>query len=105
MNENYQTQKQRSSLMNITNDQVSVKTPMLPLMLNDLAAATQGTAELVESLEARLSPISSPSVPIPCAPPEKDVPLPEALEFLRSSLRRLQATNDRLMMLRNRVEV
>jgi len=85
---------------------VTDRIPMLPLLLNDLSQATQGTVELVEQLENRLDPISSPPLSTPESPNQKDPScLPPALEMLRATLTRVIGINERLNSLMRRVEI
>lgn len=82
------------------------RNPMLPMLLNDLSAATTETYELVEQLEKQLSDISSPEESVP-SPPENKVAacFPPALEMLRNTLNRVHSINRNLASLKRRVEI
>ena len=82
------------------------RSPMMPLLLNDLNGALSETAALVDGLEKQLDPITSPEDSVP-SPPENKEPtcFPPALEMLRSMLRRTQTINRQMASLRRRVEI
>jgi hypothetical protein len=82
------------------------RSPMIPLMLNDIAQATLETCELVEKLEKQLDAISSPEDSVPDPPLNKEpLCLAPVLEMLRSTLQRVHATNKRLIGVMRRVEL
>lgn len=87
-------------------DICAARSPMLPMLLNDIAGATTETYELVEQLEKQLSDITQPEDSVP-SPPENKVAIsfPPALEMLRTILNRVQCINRNLSSLKRRVEL
>lgn len=83
----------------------SNRTPMLPMSLDDIDLACKELNELVDSIVARLRPVTSPFPDAPPSPMGELPPVPEAIHRLRNTQASLQYAISTLRALRANLEV